>query len=343
MNWKTILAAGAMILFSGNSIAQQCFPAPDGLVSWWPMDNSTLDFADGNNPSAESGISFAPGQVGSGVTFGELAYIEILPDTNLNLTVFTVEAWVRPDAVWRIDSFGSIIVQHAYHWPDSNTYVTLSLSYNSNEFVFLIGDVFTEGVWSTNSFPLGNFYHVAATYDGTTARLYVDGSLEGELPISKAVIHDPTVPWSIGSTHTEYIENGSPRTWVGVIDEVTVYDRALSVSEIQAIYDTGTAGKCQDEDGDGFRPPLDCNDFDPAINPDAIELPGNFVDENCDGDLGGCDPCIDWRNHGEYVRCVAHAVNDLGGLITLDNGDMFVTSAAQSDIGKRGFVPDECN
>ena len=105
-----------------------------------------------------------------------------------------------------------------------------------------------------------------------------------------------------------------------------------------------------DQDGDGFSPPEDCNEGDPDINPDAVELPGNFVDENCDGNLGDCDPCgnpatgLPWKNHGQYVRCVAHAVEDLvvGGNLSEEEGDALVTSAAMSDIGKKDFVPPEC-
>lgn len=98
-----------------------------------------------------------------------------------------------------------------------------------------------------------------------------------------------------------------------------------------------------DEDGDGFRPPDDCDETDPNVNPNALEISFNFVDENCDGDLGDCDPCIAWSNHGQYVRCVADAVNDCStNSFTPEEADGFVSSAVRSDIGKPGFVPPEC-
>jgi|GEM_PF-2505701 len=54
-----------------------------------------------------------------------------------------------------------------------------------------------------------------------------------------------------------------------------------------------------DEDLDGFGPAEDCNDNDPAINPDAIEIPNNDVDENCDGLIEVIDQDKDGFNSDE--------------------------------------------
>lgn len=99
-----------------------------------------------------------------------------------------------------------------------------------------------------------------------------------------------------------------------------------------------------DEDGDGLRPPADCDDSDSTVSPNGIELPGNFIDEDCNGDLGDCDPCFPWRNHGEYIRCTSRAAEALvdSGDITQEKADQLVSDAARSDIGKKGYTPPEC-
>jgi len=66
-----------------------------------------------------------------------------------------------------------------------------------------------------------------------------------------------------------------------------------------------------DADGDGYTTcDGDCNDFDPSVSPAAIDLPGNRLDENCDGVLA-CDPDAAWRSHGRFVSCVARACDAL--------------------------------
>ena len=92
-----------------------------------------------------------------------------------------------------------------------------------------------------------------------------------------------------------------------------------------------------DRDGDGHRPPADCDESDGAIHPGAIDLPGNVVAEDCDGDPGDCDPCLPWVNHGHFVRCVARALGDrfAGGLLSAERRAALLRSAAASDIGNR--------
>jgi len=93
-----------------------------------------------------------------------------------------------------------------------------------------------------------------------------------------------------------------------------------------------------DVDGDGFMVcDGDCSDLDANINPDAYELPGNVFDENCDGSLGACDPNAVWKNHDQFVRCMANETDALieAGILTDEEDDALITNAAQSDVGKK--------
>ena len=71
-------------------------------------------------------------------------------------------------------------------------------------------------------------------------------------------------------------------------------DRVVTVEE----------GVCLDLDGDGACGDVDCDDADPGIGPGFPDLPGNSLDEDCDGEPV-CDPAADWHNQGRFVSCVA--------------------------------------
>src|SRR5260221_3354176 len=81
------------------------------------------------------------------------------------------------------------------------------------------------------------WYHVAMTYDGASLSLYVNGALDNSLAASGPIV-PKAVPLRIGGTST------GPWFFNGRVDEVSLYNRALSASEVQAIYAAGAAGKC---------------------------------------------------------------------------------------------------
>lgn len=91
-----------------------------------------------------------------------------------------------------------------------------------------------------NPLQAGIWQHIAGTFDGTTIRLYLNGVLLSET-LSPGPIATNDHPFFIGRT-----DSGSNDSdfFKGEIDELSLYNRALSLEEIQSIVNAGTAGKC---------------------------------------------------------------------------------------------------
>ncbi|HEV2207334.1 MAG TPA: LamG domain-containing protein, partial [Verrucomicrobiae bacterium] len=111
----------------------------------------------------------------------------------------------------------------------------------------------------------GVWYHVAATYDGNQSILYVNGVAEASATPGFPLDYD-TTPLFIGTTGT-----WSPylNMFGGLIDEASIYNRALSAGEIAAIYNVGSAGKCIP----GIQGPWQNQLFNPQL------VGGNFLFE----------------------------------------------------------------
>jgi uncharacterized protein (TIGR03437 family) len=214
------------------------------LVSWWPGDTNNNDIAGSNNPQDASGVALVPAEVLDGFSLGTNGYLEVAPSASLANQNFTWAAWVKPiGAGPNNDSTGSTIVQQDID--DYSLSVALYWRSSDNRFLFVFGNSSTESFASTDTFATGVFYHLAATYDGSVFRLFVNGVAEGSFSEAKSVAYS-TNPWTIGSSGQIGIGVGYPRTLNGVVDELQTFNRALTQSELQAIYNAGSAGECKD-------------------------------------------------------------------------------------------------
>lgn len=208
------------------------------------MDDEVRDVVDSNQPAGASALSFVPGHVAGGVQLGAGGFVDVAHSANLALQQFTLEAWVRPDGPGPTnDSLGSAIVGKYV----TGTQASASLLWRAtdNRFVFLFGDISTERIVSANTFPPGAFYHVAARCSGTAFALFVNGVNQGQLNLVKTIPYSSVHPWTIGANPPAFRGIGAPRTWNGILDEVAIYNRSLTVTEILTNHLAGPAGMCR--------------------------------------------------------------------------------------------------
>lgn len=227
-----------------HAFGQTCAPAPAGLVSWWPGEGSADDVADGNPGTLQNGASFTVGHVGQGFSLdGVDDYVHVPDAENLDgMARLTVDAWVKFDALpagkWQM-----IVAKGAAVGFGSNSFVLWFAGDNLR----LQAAVESPSGLNTVSAPddvivPGTFYHVAVTYDGSSIKMYLNGVFKQSAGLNGAV-RDTTYPVLIGRRSGTGVD-GKGDVLIGVIDEVDVYERALTDAEIQAIYNAGSAGKC---------------------------------------------------------------------------------------------------
>jgi glucose/arabinose dehydrogenase/PKD repeat protein len=174
------------------------------------------------NDGLVSGAQWTPaGRFGSGLVFdGVNDWITVADDDSLDAsTGLTVEAWVRPS---RLGQWRTVVVKERAGGVAYSLYADQAGGRPVGQ-VFLAGERDALG-----SAPLASneWSHLALTFDGGIARLYVDGLQVGSVGAAGAL--SPSAgPLRIGG-------NGVWGEWFqGAIDEVRVYDRALSAAEVQ--------------------------------------------------------------------------------------------------------------
>jgi hypothetical protein len=91
-------------------------------------------------------------------------------------------------------------------------------------------------VYSTVFVPTGLWVHVAATWDTGTVKLYINGTLDSSEPNTIGTVKVSSGRFIVGAqTSTPFNPTDGHRGFDGIIDEVQIYDRALSATEVQSI------------------------------------------------------------------------------------------------------------
>jgi hypothetical protein len=238
----TVTSSNAVLTVNTGS----CVSVPTGIVSWWPGEGNGNDVAGSNPGTVNSGVSYSAGEVGQAFNFNGTSGTIVVPASgtmNVGLSNgLTVECWIKPaDLTVRHPIVewgnGSSIGVHFYvshGWFDErpgNLMANIAEG-SGNWHPILTGP----GLLNTT-----NLQHVALTYDKAsgTAKLYLNGAVVANENLG-SFTPQTSYPMYVGQRPSD----NSVALYSGLMDELSVYGRALSPTEIQGIYNAGTSGKC---------------------------------------------------------------------------------------------------
>lgn len=256
--------------------APSCATPPPNMVAWWQLNETSgtiaSDIMGGNtgqtmNPSGVvtpigggGPMSLAGQYVGNSLSFIN-QYVQVPNAASLNFGTgeFSIDAWVRPNPNGTSNSTTRIqaIVDKTEPIPGIPLVrgYALFISHPANSTAGKLGFVIDDGTTPPASImpiyhtaPLtAAWFHVAVTVARTSAAsatvtLYVNGVASVPMTIAVGSTSNVSPLW-IGKSRLQILLQSDFRE--GAVDEVEIFKRAITASEVQQIFNAGTLGKCK--------------------------------------------------------------------------------------------------
>jgi hypothetical protein len=241
----------AALAFLNRSSAAGCDPAPSGLVGWWAGDGNANTLAGTNNGMLGGGATAtSTGYVGQAFSFdGTNGFVQIPDAPALDPANLTIEVWVLFRS---LDSAGSgsspagqqyiVFKQNTRTSNFEGYYLGKTRGTGGDFFVFTVSSSQGQSARVASTTPISTnvWYHVAGVRGSNFTQLYVNGAFVGQATASAAQDYG-TLPLYFGTSGETYWDHKLN----GMLDEVSLYSRALSSNEIAAIFAAGSSGKCK--------------------------------------------------------------------------------------------------
>lgn len=222
-----------------------CIPPASNLASRYKGENNAND-SQGINNATISGATFTAGKVGQAFFFdGVDDFVQSGGTTIMNGLPLTIEAWVNPwirddGTDFPTNTVSNDIPGQSGHGFGLNVYRGTFVNVGQLKVEYHNG--FRIVPVAPGTFAPGFWYHIAVVYTYGNVKTYVNGNLADDFNFAQGGV-DGINLIRIGK-HNDDTNYGTRRFFRGLIDEAGVYNRALSTSEIQLIYNAGSAGVC---------------------------------------------------------------------------------------------------
>ncbi len=284
-------------------IQPSCAAALPGLVGWWTGDGNAVDIA-GNNPGTlQDGATYGNGEVGQAFSFAGSGAAVLVNSPVYSPTAGTLMFWFMPTGA------GSLTGSY----DGTNRTPGLAVDTNGNlswEFGNLSAQVLGQ-------VSLNKWSHVALTYSSSNSQVTVNVYLNGNL--AAGAIASQNSSWYPQLAFGAYLGAQKP-SFAGLMDEVAIFNQALSAQQIQQIYNAFNAGMC--------KPTLESIAVTPANPSVAIGQNQQFVATGlyADGSTQDLTSSVSWSSSQPAVAAITSAGLSSG----LSGGSTTITAALGS-------------
>jgi hypothetical protein len=207
-----------------------------------------MDVVGTNHGTLQGGATYVAGKVGQAFSFdGVNSYVQLplnlfpYPTSGTGNAPFSFELWFATSA-------GGVILGQQNTAPFTPPTGAIPAVYIGTD-----GKLYSQMFWKGSVDPTvsatpvndGGFHHAAVTYDGANEVVFLDGVAIGGSSFVQQV-YAGSYQYQIGTGYSANwpAGNGGWYSFNGLLDEVSLYNRALSSDEVASIYAAGSAGKC---------------------------------------------------------------------------------------------------
>ena len=210
--------------------------ADESLILYLPLDEGKGEVVEDaskhkNNSKIVGNAKWADGKIGNCLEFSPGSHVEVeeIPDYDVTGAV-SVIAWIKTSSV---TSWARIIDKS--QWQDNGYDLALSQITHAPLFEFFVNNTTSQAL-ATTPVDDGEWHFVAGTFGNKTLRIYVDGVMEKQVNSTGGVDIKPN-DWPIWLA--DVARPQETQQYLGMIDEVAVFNRELSENEIQDVFQNG--------------------------------------------------------------------------------------------------------
>jgi hypothetical protein len=232
----TLYTAGTQKINASRNVTGSSLD--NGLVGLWSFDGKDMNGAtaydrsgNGNDGTLTNGPVPAIGKMGQALSFdGVDDYVGVSDSNSLDLTThFTISLWMKSS---NISQYQTYLLSKLNNSGSDNVYSIL-YNYGGGRVQFYCGAGCGIGMSGSEMFVTDTgWHHIVYDYDGSTFTGYVDGVQK--ISQTAAAILNPSTGNLLFASF-----NGGQNYFNGSLDDVRIYNRALSASEIKLLYNTG--------------------------------------------------------------------------------------------------------